>query len=225
MSSAQAKVADAPLAAEREEGADVQHDEMLERIGHLTRSLHENLLALGLDGLINRVAQDMPDARERLNYVAQMTEQAAQRVLNATDAALPLQQKIESDAAGIAGEWNAALAAPFSEAAYRALAERTAAHLAQTRVVANETREHLLAIMMAQDFQDLTGQVIKKITSLAHEMEQQLVQLLVDYAPTQTLREDKNGGLLNGPQMNPEGKADVVAGQQQVDDLLESLGF
>ncbi|MDQ9170871.1 protein phosphatase CheZ [Oxalobacteraceae bacterium R-40] len=198
---------------------------MLDRIGHLTRSLHENLLALGLDGLINRVANDMPDARERLNYVAQMTEQAAQRVLNATDAALPLQQKIESDAAEIACEWNAALAAPFSEAAYRALAERTAAHLGDTRVAANETREHLLAIMMAQDFQDLTGQVIKKITSLAHEMEQQLVQLLVDYAPQQTPRESRDSGLLNGPQINPDGKADVVAVQQQVDDLLESLGF
>lgn len=202
-----------------------QHDEMLERIGHLTRNLHENLLALGLDGLIARVATDMPDARDRLNYVAQMTEQAAQRVLNATDAALPLQQKIESEAAGISSDWEAALAAPFSEASYRALAERTTTHLNQTRIAASETREHLLAIMMAQDFQDLTGQVIKKITALANEMEQQLVQLLVDYAPAQAERGKKDDGLLNGPQINPEGKADVVSGQQQVDDLLESLGF
>jgi chemotaxis protein CheZ len=210
-------------AADQDGGA--QHDQMLDRIGHLTRSLHENLQALGLDNLITRVANDMPDARERLNYVAQMTEQAAQRVLNATDAALPLQQKIESDASGIAGEWQAALAAPFSEAEYRALAERTQECMTQTRVHANETREHLLAIMMAQDFQDLTGQVIKKITVLAHEMEQQLVQLLVDYAPAQTQRENKDSGLLNGPQINPEGKAEVVSGQAQVDDLLESLGF
>jgi chemotaxis protein CheZ len=222
MSAPQAQGAAAPVAGEDAEG---QHKQMLERIGHLTRSLHENLQALGLDGLIARVANDMPDARERLNYVAQMTEQAAQRVLNATDAALPLQQKIESGASGIGKEWELALAAPFSEAAYRALAERTAAHLGQTRVAANETREHLLAIMMAQDFQDLTGQVIKKITVLAHEMEQQLVQLLVDYAPVQAEREKKDDGLLNGPQINPHGKADVMSGQAQVDDLLESLGF
>jgi chemotaxis protein CheZ len=203
----------------------VQHDQMLERIGQLTRSLHENLLALGLDGLIARVANDMPDARQRLNYVAQMTEQAAQRVLNATDAALPLQQKIEADAAGLAKEWEETLAAPFSEAACRALAARTGAYLGQARMQANETREHLLAIMMAQDFQDLTGQVIKKVTSLAHEMEQQLVQLLVDYAPAQAEHGRKDEGLLNGPQINPHGKADVVSGQQQVDDLLDSLGF
>jgi chemotaxis protein CheZ len=218
----------AEVSGTAEQGSDAphkEHDDMLERIGHLTRSLHENLQALGLDNLITRVANDMPDARERLNYVARMTEQAAQRVLNATDAALPLQQKIVSDASGIAGEWQAALAAPFSEAAYRALAVRTEACMAQTRIHANETREHLLAIMMAQDFQDLTGQVIKKITVLAHEMEQQLVQLLVDYAPAQAEREKKDDGLLNGPQINPNGKADVVSGQAQVDDLLESLGF
>jgi chemotaxis protein CheZ len=208
-----------------DQNQDAQHDQMLERIGQLTRSLHDNLLALGLDGLIARVANDMPDARERLNYVAQMTEQAAQRVLNATDAALPLQQQIESEASAIGKEWEAALATPFSEEGCRALAERTTAHFSRTRIAANETREHLLAIMMAQDFQDLTGQVIKKITSLAHEMEQQLVQLLVDYAPGQSERAKQDDGLLNGPQINPEGKADVVSGQQQVDDLLESLGF
>ncbi|MGV3740897.1 MAG: protein phosphatase CheZ [Burkholderiaceae bacterium] len=228
MSSAQAQ-GDGAAAVDNGQGCqdedkDAQHDQMLDRIGHLTRSLHENLQALGLDGLISRVATDMPDARERLNYVAQMTEQAAQRVLNATDAALPLQQQIDSGAAGIAKEWEAALAAPFSEAACRALAERTAEHLRQTRVAANETREHLLAIMMAQDFQDLTGQVIKKITTLAHDMECQLVQLLVDYAP-HVEREKKDEGLLNGPQINPAGKTDVVSGQAQVDDLLESLGF
>lgn len=228
MSAPQAKGTDASV-SEGSEGpghaGEGQHDAMLERIGQLTRNLHENLLALGLDGLIARVASDMPDARERLDYVARMTEQAAQRVLNATDAALPLQQKIEADAAGIAGEWDAALAAPFSETACRALAERTTAHLHQTRLHANQTREHLLAIMMAQDFQDLTGQVIKKVTVLAHEMEQQLVQLLVEYAPAHAGREGRDDGLLNGPQINPARKADVVADQQQVDDLLESLGF
>ncbi len=77
---------------------------------------------------------------------------------------------------------------------------------------------------MAQDFQDLTGQVIKKVTELAQGIEQQLVQLLVDYAPPE-IRRDAGSGLLNGPQINPEGNPDVVADQEQVDDLLESLGF
>jgi chemotaxis protein CheZ len=209
-----------------EEGEDTeQQEKMLERIGHLTRSLHENLLALGLDGVIERVANDMPDARQRLDYVAKMTEQSAQRVLNATDSALPLQQKIETDVSDMMHAWQAAMDAPFSESQYRALAKRTMVCLEHTKAASSETREQLLAIMMAQDFQDLTGQVIKKITTLAHELETQLVQLLVDYAPAQVDRQNDESGLLNGPQINPEGKKDVVASQQQVDDLLESLGF
>jgi chemotaxis protein CheZ len=78
--------------------------------------------------------------------------------------------------------------------------------------------------MMAQDFQDLTGQVIRKVTELAHGLEQQLVQLLLDYSPVEVRRE-VNSGLLNGPQINPSSKSDVVADQGQVDDLLDSLGF
>lgn len=77
---------------------------------------------------------------------------------------------------------------------------------------------------MAQDFQDLTGQVIKKVTELGHSLESQLVQLLIEFSPHDAAR-DTDNGLLNGPQVNPAGKADVVADQEQVDDLLESLGF
>jgi chemotaxis protein CheZ len=78
--------------------------------------------------------------------------------------------------------------------------------------------------MMAQDFQDLTGQVIKKVMELAYGIEQQLVQLLVDYAPPE-IRREAGSGLLNGPQIHPTGNPDVVSSQGQVDDLLESLGF
>jgi chemotaxis phosphatase, CheZ len=86
------------------------------------------------------------------------------------------------------------------------------------------TKQQLLDIMMAQDFQDLTGQVIRKVTVLAHDLEQQLVHLLIDYAPSE-LKTDPGSGLLNGPQINPAAKSDVVAEQSQVDDLLDSLGF
>jgi chemotaxis protein CheZ len=86
------------------------------------------------------------------------------------------------------------------------------------------TKQQLLDIMMAQDFQDLTGQVIRKVTDLAQGLEQQLVQLLIDYSPAEVRRE-VNSGLLNGPQINPANRSDVVADQSQVDDLLDSLGF
>ena len=78
--------------------------------------------------------------------------------------------------------------------------------------------------MMAQDFQDLTGQVIRKIADLAQGLEKQLVQLLIDYAPEEVKR-DAKCSLLNGPQINPANSNDVVVDQEQVDDLLDSLGF
>lgn len=212
-----------PVTAE-DAAESVPHDEVLARVGQMTRMLHDNLRGLGFDKLIAKAAHDIPDARDRLDYVAKMTEQAAQRVLNATETATPLQEKIDAGAADLGREWRAAMQAPFSELQYRAAAERTLAYLDGTRADASATKQHLLDIMMAQDFQDLTGQVIKKVTELAHGIEQQLVQLLLDYAPPE-VRRDTGPGLLNGPQINPAGSADVVADQGQVDDLLESLGF
>lgn len=199
-----------------------QQDQFLTRIGHMTRSLHDNLRGLGFDRLLEKAASDMPDARDRLEYVAQMTEQAAQRVLNATEIAGPIQDRISDQAGELAAAWNALSEQPFAEADYRAMAIRTQAYLAATRQDASQTKQQLMDIMMAQDFQDLTGQVIKRVTKVAHDIESQLVQLLVDYTPPEARREDS--GLLNGPQINPAGK-DVIANQSQVDDLLESLGF
>ena len=200
------------------------HDEMLARVGHITRTLHDSLRALGLDKVLEKASADIPDVRDRLSYVAKMTEQAAQRVLNATDAAIPLQERIDAGADEILNGWQTTLKAPFSEANYRDMATLTMQCLADMRNDTSATKQQLLNIMMAQDFQDLTGQVIRRVTELAQGLEQQLVQLLIDYTPTE-LRKESGSGLLNGPQVNPENKSDVVVGQEQVDDLLDSLGF
>jgi chemotaxis protein CheZ len=199
-------------------------EDMLARIGQITRTLHDSLRELGLDKALEKAAVEIPDVRERLNYVARMTEQAAQRVLNATDAAIPLQERIDAGADEVLRGWQATLKAPFSEADYRDMATLTMQCLLDMRNDTGATKQQLLDIMMAQDFQDLTGQVIRKVTELAHALEQQLVQLLLDYSPTEVKREVASG-LLNGPQINPASKSDVVADQGQVDDLLESLGF
>ena len=203
-----------------------QHDEVMARIGQMTRSLHDSLRELGFDKVLEKAAHDIPDVRERLNYVARMTEQAAQRVLNATDTAIPLQERIDAGASEVLDGWQAVLQAPFSEADYRDMATLTMQCLADMRHDTSATKQQLLDIMMAQDFQDLTGQVIRKVTDLAHHLEQQLVQLLIDYAPASAeVRRDAGNGLLNGPQINPAGSSEVVADQGQVDDLLDSLGF
>ncbi len=201
-----------------------EQDAMLARVGQITRALHDRLRELGFDQVMEKAAQDIPDVRERLNYVARMTEQAAQRVLNATDAAIPMQERIDAGADEILAGWKKTFAAPFSEVDYRDMATLTMQCLADMRKDSGATKEKLIDIMMAQDFQDLTGQVIRKVTELAQELEQQLVQFLVDYAPNEMKRETQPG-LLNGPQVNPTGRSDVVSDQSQVDDLLDSLGF
>lgn len=201
-----------------------EQDAMLARVGQITRTLHENLRELGYDKVLAKVSMDIPDVKDRLDYVARMTEQAAQRVLNATDAAIPMQERIDAGADEILKGWQTTLAAPFSEASYRDMATLTMQCLADMRNDTSATKQQLLDIMMAQDFQDLTGQVIRKVSDLAYNLEQQLVQLLLDYAPSEMKRETSTG-LLNGPQINPAGKSDVVSNQSQVDDLLDSLGF
>lgn len=202
-----------------------QDDEMLNRIGHVTRTLHDSLRGLGLEKIMERVAQDIPDARDRLNYVARMTEQAAERVLNATDVATPLQTELSTSAAALDKRWKALLAVPSLKSEYNQVADETLTFLALTEKNTAETKELLMEIMMAQDFQDLTGQVIKKITGLAQDLEKQLVQVLVDFSPAVAKKHSEpTESLLNGPQIDPDAE-DVVASQAQVDDLLDSLGF
>ncbi|MFC4932671.1 protein phosphatase CheZ [Massilia sp. GCM10023247] len=201
------------------------HEEVLSRVGHMTRTLHDSLRGLGLDKLVEKAASDIPDARDRLDYVARLSEQAARRVLDATDAASPLQDAIESRSADLRAQWQALLdKGQGGDADWRALAERTVAGMAESERAATATRAELMNIMLAQDFQDLTGQVIGKITSIAQDLEKQLVQVLIDFAPSE-IRRDLDNGLLNGPQIKPEGNVEVVANQGQVDDLLDSLGF
>jgi chemotaxis protein CheZ len=211
---------------ENSSDASKNEDKMLHRIGQMTRGLHESLRALGLDQMIEKAAQEIPDARDRLNYVATMTEQAADRVLNATDIANPLQEKIVDQATVLEARWKEVMKTPSLKSEYNEAAEETLAFLKQTVENANGTKAQLLDIMMAQDFQDLTGQVIKKITELAHSIEQELVRTLVDFAPNKpVLAKVENDGLLNGPQISPESTANVMSNQAQVDDLLDSLGF
>jgi chemotaxis protein CheZ len=201
------------------------NDEMLNRIGHVTRVLHDSLRGLGLDKILEQVAHDIPDARDRLSYVARMTEQAAERVLNATDVAIPLQTELASQALTLEQRWKEVLPNPSLKSDYNLAADETLNFLALTGKNTTETKARLMDIMMAQDFQDLTGQVIKKITGLAQDLEKQLVQVLIDFSPVMA-KKDTNSAvpLMNGPQIDPHA-LDVVASQEQVDDLLDSLGF
>ena len=200
------------------------NQDVMSRVAVLTRTVHNALRELGYDKVMERAAAAIPDARDRLAYVATMTEQAAVRALNAIEAAQPIQERLEKEATRLCGDWDKLHAKQMNVEEFKALVSGTRDYLREVPTQTRATNAQLLEIMMAQDFQDLTGQVIKKITALAQDMEQQLVHLLVDLVPPD-VRGSLDNELLNGPVINPSGAAGVVSNQEQVDSLLESLGF
>jgi chemotaxis protein CheZ len=206
-----------------QEAAGDTAEQLVHRIGHLTRQMREGMRELGLDKGIARAAEAIPDARDRLGYVAQMTERAAERALNAIDIAQPIQDDLSKQAKGLTERWDVWFASPLALEDARELVLDTRSYLTEVPVQVRATNAQLMEIMMAQDFQDLTGQVIKKMMDVVKEMEAQLLQLLVDNAPMEK-RQDMSSSLLNGPQTRP-GSPDAVDDQGQVDDLLASLGF
>ena len=155
--------------------AEAGSGKVINQIGHMARTLHDTLRELGLNKEIEKAASSIPDARDRLNYVATLTQQAAEKVLNATDAAQPILEKVEVESHRLAGQWQMLF-------------------------------EKKLDVMQ---FRDLV---------------MQLVSLLLENAPA-SVKAEFDSGLLNGPVINAAGRTDVVTSQDQVDDLLESLGF
>jgi chemotaxis protein CheZ len=146
-------------------------------------------------------------------------------VLNATDIANPLVADIENHSRVLGDRWDKVFANQLGPEEFKALANDTRAFLRQQLPEKTKaTHAQLTEIMMAQDFQDLTGQVIKKIVTLAQELESGLMGLLIEVVP-ETRKTDEVNSLMNGPVINAEGRADVVVNQKQVDDLLDSLGF
>jgi chemotaxis protein CheZ len=227
-------------AVEAQDGGDLASDRILARIGQLTRTLRDSMRELGIDKHVERAAEAVPDARDRLKYIANMTEQAAEKVLSSIEVAKPLQEQLQQDAAVLDARWEQWYAAPIEREEVRALMNDTRTFLHGVPEVTSATNQQLLEIMLAQDFQDLTGQVIKKITEVVYLIEQQLLGVLIEnialerreqFAATAAAlaAEPSSTGspenLLNGPQINPEGKADVMQDQGEVDDLLASLGF
>lgn len=199
-------------------------DRVFNKLGLLARQLHDTLRELGYDNILEKTASQIPDARQRLAYIAQMTEQAASRVLNATDAAKPLQDEMLASSEALSARWSKAFANELAVEEFKQLAGATRDYFLASPDKHRATNGHLMEIMMAQDFQDLTGQVIKRVVELAQEMEDSLVSLLIEAIPAGHQWE-KNETLLNGPVIDAEGRTDVVSSQSQVDDLLESLGF
>jgi len=191
--------------------------EVFQQLGTITRTLHDTMQRLGVMPKLQVATDGLPDARSRLNYIATKTAAAAEKVLNSVDQA-------KAEHAGIS-KATQELAAAIVADPVRAVASGMVMNFVKD--VENRTTSidnHLTDIMLAQDFHDLTGQVVAKVVNLANDLEDSLVKLLVQVVPPDQ-REKVDPNILQGPVVNPEGRTDVVSNQGEVDDLLASLGF
>ena len=187
------------------------------QLGAITRLLHDTLKQLGVMPKLQEAANGLPDARSRLNYIATKTAAAAEKVLNSVD-----QAKAEHEAIAAATRQ---MAMAITADPVKAVASGAVLNFVQD--VERRTAQiddHLTDIMMAQDFHDLTGQVVAKVVGLAGDLEDSLVKLLVQVIPADQVHKVKTE-MLHGPVVDPEGRTDVVQNQGEVDDLLASLGF
>lgn len=191
-------------------------EEVFVQIGTITRLLHDTLSQLGVMPKLQLAADGLPDARSRLNYIAQKTAEAAEKVLNSVDQAKAEHERIAAETRDLAGKLTAD---PVRAVATGAVLN----FVGDVEAATARIDQHLTDIMLAQDFHDLTGQVVAKVVALAGDLEDSLVKLLVQVTPPDQVHKVEQA--LNGPVVNAEGRTDVVTNQEQVDDLLASLGF
>lgn len=193
--------------------------EVFRQLGHLTRVLHDTLAQLGVTPKLQLAAEGLPDARSRLIYIAHKTGDAAEKVLNLVDRAKAEHAQISAETKLLAA---ALVKDPVRAVANGAVMNFVGEVDARTRRI----DAALTDIMMAQDFHDLTGQVVAKVVALAADLEDSLLELLVQAAPPEVAQQVvEHRAPSSGPVVNPEGRNDVVKNQSEVDDLLASLGF
>jgi len=216
----------------------LRENSLFQELGKLTREFHEALNSFRLDSRIANLAeQDFPDARERLKYVINMTAQAADRSLTAVEEATPICERLQRQAQELGTEWRRFTHREMDANDFRTLSGRLQTFFEQLEDDAGKLKNNLFEVTMAQDFQDLTGQVIKRVIALVDEMEANLVELIrisgQNLMPktlekkTETEKEDEHDRIKAVGPVVPgvDDVSETVSGQDEVDDLLSSLGF
>jgi len=217
----------APVAAPAAGDDSQEAGGMFERLGGIVRLLHDSLRELGYDKALNEASSQIVDAQDRLEYVATLTEQAANKVLNTLDEGMPAQDLLSKQAKDMETRWSDLFEGKLSLDEFKALAGDSRGFAALVTESTEAEKARLLEIMMAQDFQDITGQLIKKVVKITQTVEGELAQLLRDNAPAdvkeklaQKAQPPAPEPLMQGPSV-PE----AALNQDNVDDLLADLGF
>ena len=224
---AAAPVAAAAVTAEEAPVSEAERG-MFERLGGIVRLLHDSLRELGYDKALTEASSQIVDAQDRLEYVASLTEQAANKVLNTLDEGMPAQDLLSKRAKDMETRWADLFSGKLSLDEFKALAGDSRQFAASVNEATEAEKARLLEIMMAQDFQDITGQLIKKVVKITQTVEQELAQLLRDNAPAdlkEKLARKEQEAAQPAPLMQGPSVPEAALDQDNVDDLLADLGF
>lgn len=208
---------------------------LYQEVGRLTRALHSAITNFQIDAGNRAEASDMTDATDRLGYVVELTEKAANKTLDLVEESLPIADEMRQEAGELKQEWARLVQRDMTPDEFRSLYWRLDEYFKKLDADTSSLSNNMTQILMAQDFQDLTGQVINKVTGLVKEVEASLVDLVYMASQVEAITgivtqgdDNKNTVDMNmkghGPQIDLE-KEDVMASQDDVDDLLSSLGF
>ena len=207
---------------------DIRKNELYQEVGKLTRELHDAISAFGMDDRIADITEnDIPDARQRLNYVITKTADAADKTLTAVEESIPICENMETQAVGILESWRQFTKREMDADGFRKLSKEIDGFLLTQSDGFSSIKGHLNDVLMAQDFQDLTGQIITRVINLVAEVEGNLVNLIkIAGLPEHAAApHEKTDVELEGPVVPGVDSGDTVSGQDEVDDLLSSLGF
>ena len=200
---------------------------LFQELGKLTREFHEALNGFKLDSkLTSLTGTDIPDARERLKHVIEVTDKAAHKTMSVVEELLPVSETLGAQSEDMHERWKRFMKNDMEVKESRALCEEVQVYLADQGNSTEQFRKGLNEILLAQDYQDITGQIISRVITLVTDLETSLVKLIRDSGAIEehTSASSVHGGL-DGPQVPGLESSDAVSGQDEVDDLLSSLGF
>ncbi|WP_026375582.1 protein phosphatase CheZ [Aestuariibacter salexigens] len=206
--------------------------ELFAEVGKLTRQLHDSLNSFQLDSRITDLAtEDIPDAQSRLTYVIEETEKAANTTMDAVESSMPIAENLHAEISKILPEWKKLMNRQIEFGEFKSLCYDLDKLLESASEDTSKLTSLLTEVLMAQGYQDLTGQVIRRVIELVKEVEDSLVNMLTMFGEPEvsekTHKSSKKTDTVEaeGPIIDAEGRDDVVTGQDDVDDLLSSLGF
>ncbi len=215
---------------------EVRDRHIFQSVGKLTRALHDAIVNFNVDARLYPDAEgsEIRDASDRLQYVIKMTQEAANKTMDRVETAAPIAVNLGQEAGALKAEWQKLRRRELSKDDFARLYNRISDFLEQMGEGTDQLNQNLQAIILEQGFQDLTGQVLKKVIGLITDVEKELVNLVriagqVEEVAGIAVEHDRNDAKSasksapEGPQIHA--RPDVVTGQDEVDDLLSSLGF